>query len=131
MSTDSGRKAPASELPVGLESHKRTPSFTAETVPAGLLKDHSTKEGVWGLIHVEHGSLRYFVTDPARIAAERLVTPESGPAIVEPAILHRVEPAADVRFHVEFLRAPHEPVPLCRQEELAYRENRERSDDDG
>ena len=46
------------ELPPGLEPYKRTPLFTGATVPAGLLKDHSTKEGTWGLINVEEGETR-------------------------------------------------------------------------
>ena len=95
----------STQLPAGLEPYKRTPTFTEATVPAGLLADHSTKEGTWGLIVVEHGKLRYAVTDPRRTPAERVLTPESGPGIVEPTIVHRVEPIGQVRFHVEFLRS--------------------------
>jgi tellurite resistance-related uncharacterized protein len=91
-------------LPEGLESYKRTPTFTEASVPAGLLKDHSTKDGTWGLIHVEEGSLRYVVTDPRRSGAEGILTPDSAPGIVEPTILHYVEPLGVVRFYVEFLR---------------------------
>lgn len=92
-------------LPEGLDSYKCTATFTETTVPAALLGDHSTKSGVWGLIHVEEGTLRYLVTDPRRASTERILTPESEPGIVEPTILHRVEPVGPVRFHVEFLRA--------------------------
>jgi tellurite resistance-related uncharacterized protein len=92
-------------LPAGLESYKRTPTFTEASVPAGLLNDHSTKDGTWGLIHVEEGRLRYVVTDPRRPSAERILTPDSAPGVVEPTILHHVEPIGAVRFHVEFLRA--------------------------
>jgi tellurite resistance-related uncharacterized protein len=91
-------------LPAGLEPYQRTPTFTEASVLAGLLKDHSTKAGTWGLIRVEQGRLRYVITDPAREPAERILTPDSQPGIVEPAILHRVEPLGPVRFHVEFLR---------------------------
>ena len=93
-------------LPEGLEPYKRTAAFTETTVPAALLGDHSTKNGVWGLIHVEEGTLRYLVTDPRRASTERILTPASEPGIVEPTILHRVEPVGPVRFHVEFLHAP-------------------------
>lgn len=92
-------------LPEGLDSYKRTATFTETTVPAALLGDHSTKSGVWGLIRVEEGTLRYLVTDPRRASTERILTPESEPGIVEPTILHRVEPVSPARFHVEFLRA--------------------------
>jgi len=91
-------------LPEGLTSYKRTPTFTEASVPEGLLKDHFTKEGTWGLIHVEEGSLRYIVTDARRPRSEWLLTSESVPGIVEPTIQHHVETNGAVRFHVEFLR---------------------------
>lgn len=93
-----------SRLPADLASYKRTPTFTETTIPAGLLHDHSTKDGTWGLIHVEEGRLRYVVTDPRRQRSELVLTPDSAPGIVEPTILHHVEPLGAVRFHVEFLR---------------------------
>lgn len=92
-------------LPADLESYRRTPTFTEASVPPGLLKDHLTKEGAWGLIRVEEGRLLYAITDPAREPAEHILTPDSAPGVVEPGILHRVEPLGPVRFHVEFLRA--------------------------
>src|SRR3546814_129852 len=91
-------------LPAGLQSYQRTATFTEATMPAALMNDHSTKEGVWGLIHVEEGSLRYFITDARRPISERSLTPGSGPGVVEPTITHRVEASGPVRFYVEFLR---------------------------
>jgi len=91
-------------LPAGLQSYKRTASFTQDTTPAALLNDHSTKAGVWGLIHVEEGSLRYHVTDSRRQPLEQILMPDSGPGIVEPTIMHKVQPTGPVRFYVEFLR---------------------------
>lgn len=90
------------ELPGGLRSYKRTATFTEASVPAGLLKDHSTKDGTWALIQVEQGALRYLVTDDRRPPSERILTPEAEPGVVEPTILHRVEPMGAVRFYVEF-----------------------------
>ena len=98
-------EAPATCLPPGLVSYRRTPEFTEETVPAGLKRAHSTKEGVWGLIHVMEGELRYRILDERRSHAELLLSAGSPPGIVEPAILHEVEPVGPVRFQVEFLRA--------------------------
>lgn len=98
--------ATTASLPEGLECHKRTDTFTEETVPKALLNDHSTKGGVWGLIKVESGSLSYRVTDPRREPFETVLTPEGTPGIVEPTILHHVAPIGPVRFHVEFYR-PH------------------------
>jgi tellurite resistance-related uncharacterized protein len=92
-------------LPEGVHSYKRTPSFSEATVPAGLLGEHATKDGVWGLIHVEEGQLRYVVADPRREASSELLTARTPPGVVEPVIVHRVEPVGAVRFHVEFFRA--------------------------
>ena len=92
-------------LPPSLVRYKRTPSFTEVTVPAGLLNDHSTKNGTWGLIHVEEGRLRYMVTDARRERGDFILTPDSAPGVIEPMILHRVEPLGWVQFHVEFWKA--------------------------
>ena len=43
------------QLPLAAKPYKRTPSFTEANIPAGLLGDHSTKAGTWGLIRVEEG----------------------------------------------------------------------------
>lgn len=91
-------------LPSDVRPYRRTDSFTEATVPAALLKAHSTKAGTWGLIHVEEGRLAYRLKDPRRTEDERVLTPESAPGVVEPTILHEVEPLGSVRFHVEFHR---------------------------
>lgn len=92
-----------------LEPYKRTPSFTETSVPQGLLSDHSTKEGVWGRIHVEEGTLLYQVTDSRRESLHMMLTPRSDEGVIEPTILHRVEPIGAVRFYVEFLRETQGP----------------------
>lgn len=92
------------KLPQRVRSYKRTPSFSDDTVPAGLLSEHSTKEGTWGLIHVQEGRLRYVICDDRREPSEKILSADTGPGVVEPTIIHRVEPVGTVRFHVEFLR---------------------------
>lgn len=92
-------------LPPGLTAYKRTDVFTEATVPKGILKAHSTKDGVWGLIHVLEGCLAYRIRDPRRPASETLLEAEGPPGVVEPTILHEVEPQGPVRFYVEFHRA--------------------------
>ena len=91
-------------LPPKAAPYKRTATFTEATLPAALLKSHNTKPGVWGLIHVERGALAYRVTDPRRPTTETLLTPEGPPGVVEPTILHEVEPRGPVSFYVEFHR---------------------------
>lgn len=87
-------------LPQHVAAYKRTPLFTETTVPPGLLKDHATKTGVWGVIHVTEGRLRYVI--PAR-NAEHVLDP-SRTGIIMPTEPHRVEPLGQVSFFVEFHR---------------------------
>ena len=56
--------------PIGLaesaKPYRRTAIFTQATVPAALLRAHSTKDGVWGVVHVLEGRLGYRICDPRR-----------------------------------------------------------------
>jgi tellurite resistance-related uncharacterized protein len=96
----------AGSLPTDAEPYRRTETFTEATIPKGLLRSHATKDGTWGLIHVLEGRLAYRITDPRRDKAERVLTSDGQPGLVEPAILHEVEPLGPVRFYVEFHRRP-------------------------
>ena len=88
-------------LPDDVSLYKRTPDFTTDTVPAGLLHSHNTKEGVWGKIVVLEGQLRYRILEPN---LEELVLDPMTPGVVEPTIRHEVAPLGEVRFYVEFYR---------------------------
>jgi tellurite methyltransferase len=88
------------ELPSGARAYKRTAAFTEATVPAGLLRDHRTKAGVWARIVVESGRLEYTFGAPLRT----FVLDAQCPGIVVPEAPHQVKPLGPVRFHVEFLR---------------------------
>lgn len=89
--------------------YKRTPVFDENTVPAGLRKEHRTKPGVWGVIRVLDGRLRYHVLDPV---SETILDPEH-PGLVLPDQPHFVEPLGPVRMQVEFY--DHLPDPLAPQ----------------
>lgn len=131
MTSESRPSESPAELPEGLEPYRQTDVFTETSLPAGLRKDHCTKPGVWGLIQVAEGRLRYCVTDLRRVGVDLVLTPESRPGVVEPTILHHVVPLGTVRFHVQFYRQIPEAAPLCRYEELATRENRLRGNTAG
>jgi tellurite resistance-related uncharacterized protein len=92
-------------LPADVTPYARTAEFTETTVPAGLLRSHTTKDGSWGLIHVIEGSLAYRITDSRRAAQETILSPDGEPGVVEPTVLHEVQLLGPVRFYVEFLRA--------------------------
>jgi tellurite resistance-related uncharacterized protein len=80
------------------------PYFTAATIPRGLLNDHNTKAGTWGVIRLDHGKLEYTIQEPLpRIFV--LEAPARG--IIEPTVLHHVKALSDdLRFVVEFYREP-------------------------
>ncbi len=101
-------------LPHGVAPYKRTPVFDQDNLPAGLRREHRTKPGVWALIHVIEGRLRYRILDPH---SERILTP-GAPGLVRPAQRHEVEPIGLVRFFVEFHAAdgaagsPHQAMTI-------------------
>jgi len=89
------------ELPSTVSAYRQTPVFDENSVPAGLLKSHSTKTGVWGKIIVLEGKLIYRILEPD--VEEILLTPETA-GVVEPTFKHEVVPVQGVRFYVEFYR---------------------------
>jgi len=88
-------------LPPQCRSYKKTPVFTEDSVPAGLLKAHQTKPGTWGKIVVLDGKLIYRILQPE---LETHVLDPDHPGVVEPEVLHEVEPLGEVTFYVDFHR---------------------------
>src|SRR5579863_6726435 len=88
-------------LPAGVAAYRRTPIFDQDTIPAGLRREHRTKAGVWALIAVIEGRLRFRTLDPP---SETLLS-VSTPGVVAPEQSHEVDPDGPVRFFVEFYRA--------------------------
>lgn len=78
--------------------YRSTPVFDEATLPAGLRREHRTKSGVWGVIRVLEGRLRYQVLDPA---SEAILDP-TRPGLVLPDQPHLVEPLGAMRMQVEF-----------------------------
>ena len=88
------------QLPEGLASYSRTRLFDETTMAKGLMKDHSTKAGVWGVIHVVEGALRYSI--PAQDEEFTLTPGRNG--VVEPEVFHHISPVGAVKFYIEFWR---------------------------
>jgi tellurite resistance-related uncharacterized protein len=88
-------------LPDNVKNYKSTPQFTQDTVPKGLLRAHQTKEGTWGKIVVLSGKLSYRILEPELEEIE--LSPDKF-GVVEPTVLHEVEPLGELCFHVEFYR---------------------------
>ncbi len=93
--------------PLDLEAYRATSVFDAATIPAGLLRRHTTKAGVWARIHVLEGELVFRVLEP--VVTEERLSPERT-MLVEPQVPHEVEVCGPVRFYVEFLRQSADPA---------------------
>lgn len=87
-------------IPEKLIAYKKTPIFTEQSIPAGLLNAHQTKEGVWGKIVVLEGELLYTICN----TDERLTLSAENSGVVEPTVIHQVKPLGEVSFYVEFYR---------------------------
>jgi len=68
------------------------------TLPAGLRREHRTKIGVWGIIRVLKGRLRYRVLDPT----SEMILDQDHPGFVLPDQPHFVEPLGAIQMQVEF-----------------------------
>jgi len=78
--------------------YKSTPVFDENTLPAGLRREHRTKVGVWGIIRVLEGRLRFRVLDPI----SETILDLDHPGFVLPDQPHSVEPLGAVQMRVEF-----------------------------
>jgi tellurite resistance-related uncharacterized protein len=85
-------------LPSGLKPYRKTPVFDRDTVPPALLRDHATKAGVWGIIHVLRGELVYRIAGTTEVHV--LASGDRG--VIEPKVRHSVELRDDAAFFVEF-----------------------------
>lgn len=81
--------------------YKVTPVFDESTLPAGLRRVHSTKEGVWGVVRLLEGRLRLYFPGTGR---DLVLTPDE-PGLLEPCEPHFVEPLSPFRMQVEFYRS--------------------------
>lgn len=80
------------------QPYKRTAVFDEVTLPAGLRKEHRTKQGVWGVIRVLHGRVRFKVLGPL---SEEILEP-GHPGLIFPDQPHLVEPLGPIKMQVEF-----------------------------
>jgi tellurite resistance-related uncharacterized protein len=97
------------DRPPDLEAYRTTPVFDADTIPAGLLRRHSTKAGVWARIHVLEGELVFRRLEPG--AADEILRAGGSDRLVEPQAFHEVEARGPVRFFIEFLRPRSDGAP--------------------
>ena len=84
----------------GAVHYRTSPTFTTGKVPVALLKNHSTKAGVWGKIVVLKGQVQYTVPD----SDTRIILKPGSPGISQPQVTHFVTPIGDAEFYVEFYK---------------------------
>lgn len=85
--------------------YRSTPEFNQDTVPKGLLANHSLKKGAWGKLVVLDGEVAFHE------GSERtVVTPQIEHTIL-PEVVHHLELVGPVRFRVDFLACPARTEP--------------------
>ena len=88
-------------LPEGVARYAGTPVFSEDSIPSNIQRPLRTKAGTSGKIVVLEPRLRNRILEPV-IEEFQLSPGMSG--IVEPEVLHDVEPHGPVRFRVDFYR---------------------------
>ncbi|MCG9893052.1 MAG: DUF3565 domain-containing protein [Thermosynechococcaceae cyanobacterium MS004] len=95
------------EMPEEFVAYRRTATFTSGSIPNGLRKHHSTKRGIWGVINILEGQLRYRIHEPYNC---EVVLDQNTKGIILPEVEHAVEPLKSAEFYVEFWHNPINPV---------------------
>ena len=89
------------ELPDGLRLVRTTDTWDEASTPPGLRRHHRVGSGVWGVLVVEEGSLRFVAATTPELD---VVVRSGGRQPIPPEVDHRVELQGPARFHVEFYR---------------------------
>jgi tellurite resistance-related uncharacterized protein len=87
-------------LPEGVEAYRTIGPFDAMTLPPGLRRTHDLKEGTWGTVALEQGSLG-FVWEDETGGRDELAAPAE--IVVPPQVPHHVEGDA-FRLSITFYR---------------------------
>jgi len=96
-------------LPTGFVPFRRTAPVKTGGIPDALLRQHSTKAAVWGLLHVSEGALE--LIELLGGGEQRQLVSAGEHAVIRPGVEHRVAPVGEVEFSVEFWRAPDSTEP--------------------
>lgn len=91
-------------LPEDARCYRRIGPFEADTIPAGLLRRHDLKPGVWGTLHIVAGSIHFCWDDD--VGGRRLLG-AGDTMLVPPAVPHHLETEWPVTLTIAF----HAPEP--------------------
>ena len=89
-------------IPPGLIPSSGSHTFTEDTIPEALQKEHKLAAGHWGVLHVFEGSLNFVAIasgEQRTVSAPDLVT-------IHPEAPHRVEVEGPVNCRLDFFREP-------------------------
>lgn len=86
----------------GTQPYRSTPVFDQHTLPAALRREHRTKAGTWGAIHLLSGEVRLHFTDPP---STRHLTRDH-PGVVKPEQPHWVELTGPMQLRIDFHDGP-------------------------
>ncbi len=89
-------------LPDTAQPYRTIGPFTQDSLPTGLLREHNTKDGVWGLLEVLEGAVKYVITEPGE-EAEHLLS-SALPGVIAPQQKHHLILIGDVTFQIRFHR---------------------------
>lgn len=98
MIADRGPALPALAVP-----YRTIGPFEADTIPAGLLRRHDLKPGVWAVLTVVFGTIRFCWDDEAGGERE-LVAGEA--ILVPPRVPHHLERRGPVTLDIAFHAPP-------------------------
>lgn len=87
------------EMP-STKPYRRTRIFDEGTLPASLRREHRTKPGIWAVIRILDGRVRFRIKEPESVA----ILEPGRPGLVQPEQPHVVEPLGPVRLRLEFYR---------------------------
>jgi len=84
--------------------YRSSPVFDETTLPAALRREHRTKAGVWGVIELIEGRMKFI----RHGHADATILEPGKPGLVLPEQPHFVEPIGPVRVQVHFYDQPPE-----------------------
>ncbi|NOY84802.1 MAG: DUF1971 domain-containing protein [Nitrospirae bacterium] len=85
-------------LPENVVKISSTAMMTEETILPGILKNHETRKGRYGLLVVEEGALQFVWEDDGQI----LDADPGHPILIFPQKLHHVKLTGKVQFFIAF-----------------------------
>lgn len=86
-------------LPPGSAPYRTLGPFEGATIPAGLLRQHDLKPGVWGILSVEAGTICFCWDDEA--GGGRLLVAGDN-MLIPPTVAHHLELRGQVVIAIAF-----------------------------